>query len=294
MDRIADAMERARGNAVPAGAFRSNRATHPREDAGAGNGVPGSIKYTRTRTLEVDRKMLRERRIVGGLESGTRTDAYKILCTQVLQRLRDNGWNALAVTSARGGEGKTLTAINLAISLAREVDQTVLLVDADLRSPNVHRCFGLPEASGLSDFLIGNVALEQILVHPGIEHLVILPGGRPLLNSSEMLGSQKMMTLVQELKGRYPSRIVVFDLPPVLSAADSLAFSPYVDAAILVVEEGATDRDDLQRAAEMLSSTRLIGTVLNKSREAEKADPVQVRDNGGWLGRILRRSRPED
>ncbi len=289
MERIADALERARQNAAPTGVIRSNRVTRLHEEsteAAAGDGA--EIKYTRTRTVTVPVETLREQRIVGGFESGGYQDAYKILCTQILQRLRENGWNALAVTSPGSREGKTLTAINLAISLSRELDQTVLLVDADLRTPRIHRYFGLPPGPGLSDFLISNTPLQDILVHPGIGRFVILPGGRPILNSSEMLGSQKMMSLVQELKSRYPSRIVVFDLPPVLSAADALAFAPYVDAAVMVVEEGGTDRDEVQRAAEMLSSTRLIGTILNKSRQVglmhEQATKI------GRFGRLFGRT----
>jgi exopolysaccharide/PEP-CTERM locus tyrosine autokinase len=286
LDRIADALERARESAAPAGVIRSNRVTRLREESHEAD--PAEIRYTRTRTVQVAPAALREQRIVGGFEAGGYKDSYKILCTQILQRLRENGWNALAVTSPRGREGKTLTAINLAISLSQEVDQTVLLVDADLRTPGIHGYFDLPPGPGLSDFLISKTALADILVHPGIERLVILPGGRPLANSSEMLGSQKMMALVQELKNRYPSRIVVFDLPPVLSAADALAFAPYVDAAVLVVEEGGTDLAEVQRAAEMLDSTRLIGTVLNKSRQAGVVDESPA---PGWLGRLLRRKK---
>ena len=283
MERIADALELARQNAVPAGVIRSNRVTSLREEDKPP--AAADVKYTRTRTFTVSPGTLREQRIVAGFDSGGYKDAYKILCTQIVQRLRDNGWNALAVTSPGSREGKTLTAINLAISLGREVDQTVLLVDADLRTPRIHRYFGLPPGPGLSDFLISNTPLQDILVHPGLGRFVILPGGKPILNSSEMLGSQKMMALVQELKNRYPSRIVVFDLPPVLSAADALAFSPYVDAAVMVVEEGGSDRDEVQRAAEMLSSTRLIGTILNKSRQADVAPAEERRP--GWFGRLF-------
>lgn len=285
MERIADALELSRRNAAPAGVVRSNRVARLREEVPPRE--PGEIRYTRTRTIAIAPDLLREQRIVAGFDSGAYKDAYKILCTQILQRLRDNGWNALAVTSPGSREGKTLTAINLAISLGREVDQTVLLVDADLRAPRIHRYLGLPPGPGLSDFLVSGTPMQDILVHPGLGRFVILPGGKPLLNSSEMLGSQKMMSLVQELKNRYPSRIVIFDLPPVLSAADALAFSPYVDAAILVVEEGGSDRDEVQRAAEMLSSTQLIGTVLNKSREAaSSAEPAK---GDGWFSRLFGR-----
>lgn len=281
MDRIADALDRARKDAEPAGVIRSNRVTRLHDEPNAG----GGIRYSRTRTVKVSRETLREQRIVSAFESGAYKDSCKILCTQILQRLREQNWNALAVTSPGAREGKSLTAINLAISLALEVDQTVLLVDADLRAPRIHRHFGLQADPGLSDYLISNTPVEDILVHPGIGRFVILPGGQPIPNSSEMLGSQKMMNLVKELKSRYPSRIVVFDLPPVLSSADALAFSPYVDAAVLVVEEGVTDRDEVQRAVEMLSSTRLLGTVLNKSRQIGVGHDDAGRR--GWLGRLF-------
>jgi Mrp family chromosome partitioning ATPase len=92
-----------------------------------------------------------------------------------------------------------------------------------------------------------------------------LPGGKPLTNSAEMLNSQKMARLVEELKARYPSRIILFDLPPLLGAADALAFSPYVDAALLVVENGKTQKNDVKQAIGLLQGTKVIGTVLNKS-----------------------------
>ncbi len=100
----------------------------------------------------------------------------------------------------------------------------------------------------------------------GIDHLTVLPGGRALhKNSAEMLNSPKMSQLVEEMKNRYPSRIVVFDLPPVLSAADAMAFAPYVDATLLVIEEGKTKRKELQHALDLLASTNVLGTVLNKT-----------------------------
>jgi capsular exopolysaccharide synthesis family protein len=195
-------------------------------------------------------------------------DAFKILRTQILQRLVESRWNSLAITSAEDNEGKTLTAINLAISLAREVTHTVLLVEADLRHPSVHRYFDIPAPKGLSDYLTGDVPLSELLINPaGIPRFVVLPGGRALANSAEMLNSPKMVRLVEELKSRYRSRIVLFDLPPILSCADTLAFSPYVDAALLVIEEGRSRAADIRRAAELLNGTHLIGTVLNKSRE---------------------------
>jgi exopolysaccharide/PEP-CTERM locus tyrosine autokinase len=252
----------------------------------------GEISYTQTRVTTLNRATLRESRIISGSEPGPVADAYKILCIQVLQRLRERNGNALAIVSPGECEGKTLTAINLAISLSQEVDQTVLLVDANLRDPSMHRYFGFKPEAGLSDYLINNVPIDQVLVNPGIERFVLLPGGRPLLNSTEMLGSMKMERLVLELKMRYPSRIVIFDLPPVLSVADSMAFAPYVDAAIMVVQENRTKRIDVQRAASMLKSVELIGTVLNMASGAQGQDEESESEPvSGFWGRIFKRKR---
>jgi len=215
-------------------------------------------------TPALERPLVEDKRVISGLGAGPVTDAYRILRTRVLQRMRQNDWRSLAVTSVSPNEGKTLTAVNLAISLAMEVNQTILLVDFDLRRPHIHTYFNYVPDKGLSDYITADVPLSEILFNPSIERLVVLPGNVPLLNSSEMLSSPKMVQLMDELKTQYPSRLVIFDLPPLLSTDDALAVSPYVDAILLVVEEGVTQRDDLARAREMLQEVNVIGTVLNK------------------------------
>ncbi|MHB8453972.1 MAG: polysaccharide biosynthesis tyrosine autokinase [Acidiferrobacterales bacterium] len=268
MERIKQALEKAREERLKAGAAGIPLGASPGIAANA-----SKITYTHTRVEKVPTDFLREKRVITAVESRAFTDAYKILRTQVLQRMRENNWNTLAITSPTSNEGKTLTAINLAISLAKEVDHTVLLVDADLRNPSVHTYFGIQPERGLSDYLMDDVPLTELLIHPSdIGRFVILPGGRPLENSSEMLNSPKMVRLVDELKTRYRSRIVLFDLPPLLATADALAFSPYVDAALLVIEEGKTPAQDIRHATELLQNTKLIGTVLNKSRETITGD----------------------
>lgn len=289
MERIKQALEKAREERLKTGGTLAVPGI-----GGDANHPAGQIMYTHTRTEEVPLSFLREMRVITGLESSEFADSYKILRTQVLQRLRENHWNALAVTSPVSGEGKTLTAVNLAISLAREVDYTVLLVDANLRNPSVHTYFGINPERGLSDYLTSDVPLSELLIHPsGIGSFVILPGGGPLEHSSEMLNSPKMARLVEELKTRYSSRIVLFDLPPLLSAADALAFSPYVDAALLVVEEGGATAHDIERTTELLlQNTRLIGTVLNKSHARMRTNRPQpggssdTRSGGGIFSGI--------
>jgi capsular exopolysaccharide synthesis family protein len=262
MERIKQALERAREERQQHGEATGEPGLRP-----AGTPSPvADVRYTHTRNIEPSVEFLREQRVISAFGPGPYTESYKILRTQVLQRLRDGGWNTLAVTSAADDEGKTLTAINLAISLAQEVNHTVLLVDADLRHPRVHRYFGLEDCRGLSDYLTDDAPLNELLVHPkGSQRFVFLPGGRPLAHSAEMLNSPRMTRLVEELKKRYASRIVIFDLPPLLSAADALAFSPYVEAALLVIGEGQGKAEEVRRATELLQKTQLIGTVLTKA-----------------------------
>ena len=265
MERIKQALERARaertGQSAPIRVEVDTASTPPAEE------IPAEqVTYSQTRHMAVTAPELRAKRVVSGFDPCEFTDAYKMLRTLVLQRLNENNWNVLAVTSPGTGEGKTLTALNLAVSLAMEVNYTVLLVDANLRHPSLHEHLGLPGSPGLSDYLSKDTPLTELFVHPkGIDHLTILPGGHAMLNSAEMLNSPKMSRLVDELKTRYASRIVIFDLPPVLNAADAMAFAPYVDATLLVVEEGKTKRKEVEHAVELLAGTNVIGTVLNKA-----------------------------
>jgi len=263
MERIKEALDRARSQ-------RRDAAPAPdlveRAAAAAAPPAPGeAITYTQTRRIEPSADALERQRVCTGSGNDPATRAYKMLRTQVLQRLAVNHWNALAITSPGPDQGKTLTAVNLAIALAREVSHTVLLVDLDLRSPGVHRYFDHVPEYGIADYLLHDVPLARILFNPGFERLVVLPATEPLAASSEMLGSPKMRALVEEFKTRYPERIVLFDLPPVLSVDDALAFAPYVDATLLVIEENGTRREELLRAVDLLQATRILGTVLNKS-----------------------------
>ena len=266
MERIKEAVERARQERAAGGGFGRTGKVGSAPGAGIQDSL-GQITYTKTRTVLVPRPTLREKHIVSGFQPCGFTEAFKILSTLVSHKLREHHWTTLAVTSPGEGEGKTLVAINLAISLAMEFQQTSLLVEADLRKPSVCDYFGLEPGPGLSDYLTSDTPIEQLLINPGVPRFVMLPGGTAQLHSSEMLGWRKMSALVEELKTRYASRIVVFDLPPLLGAADVIAFAPHIEAALLVVEEGKTQRDEIRRVAELLSSTHLIGTVLNKSDE---------------------------
>jgi Mrp family chromosome partitioning ATPase len=153
--------------------------------------------------------------------------------------------------------------------MAREVSLSVLLVDANMRQSRMLKYFGLADRKGLSDYLTDNIPVEDLLVQPVIYNdLVILPGGQPLDNSAELLNSPKMGQLVSRLRAGDDNRIIIFNLPSVLATTDALAFSPQVDAALLVIEDGVTTKSDIERTMGRLDRTSIVGTVLNKSRSA--------------------------
>jgi capsular exopolysaccharide synthesis family protein len=224
------------------------------------------IDYTQAEYVTLDKAVLQENRILTGFESNAFSESYHLLRTQILRRLKENNWNTLAVTSPGKGEGKTLTAINLAISMAREIDKSVLLVDANLRNPTLLDHFGLTESWGLSDYLTDDIPIEDMLIQSSdYEDLVILPAGKPIENSAEMLNSSKMEQLIKTIKACHDNWIIIFDLPPVLLTTEALAFSSLVESSLLVIEDGATKKSHIESAIERLSSTNIIGTVMNKA-----------------------------
>lgn len=225
-----------------------------------------------TRTFKVDARHLESQRILPPGATGPLGQPYKMLRTQVLRRLEKLGANTLAIVSPRAGDGKSITASNLAVSIASYSTRTCLLVDLDLRRPAVARRWGLTIERGVEDHLVSRLPLEQIMVRPeGYERLVLLPAAAGLEDPSAVLFNHRTREFVEELKTRYTNRIVLFDLPPVLDADDALAFCQYVDAALVVVKEGATARDDVVRTIELLGDTAVVGTVLNASRDAAAA-----------------------
>jgi protein-tyrosine kinase len=265
MSKIEKALERARKKRQA----RRGEAHGPAADEGAGLQGQGPA-YTQTKILCLDRRCLEKHRLMTLLDDPEAMDCYNLLRTQVLEKTRDKALNTIMITSVVDGEGKTITAINLAVSMAREVKQTVLLVDADLRNPKIHHYLGCPVEKGLSDHFLNDVPVAELLVNPGLAKMVVLPVGKRLSGSTDILGSPKMENLVAELKRRYPERYVIFDCPPLLTAPDALIFSSYVDGVILVVEAGKTPREQVHKAVELLEARNILGLVMNKSKEARE------------------------
>jgi capsular exopolysaccharide synthesis family protein len=224
----------------------------------------------RFQPIMLDKAALHDSFVLPQLQDAGALRAYKILRTRVLRRLEANQWHSFAVTGVTMGEGKTLTAINLAIALAQDPSTWVALIDLDLQRPRIAEYLGMRSVrgeKGLSDYLQGNASFENIVYAPDIERLAVIPNFSPMVNSSETLTSPRMAELMQALEAETPRRVLVFDMPPVLAADDVLAFAPQIDGLLLVVAEGTTDRSSLRSAKEVLAEMNLLGVVLNRSAE---------------------------
>jgi non-specific protein-tyrosine kinase len=190
---------------------------------------------------------------------------------QVLQRTRDEGANTIMVTSALPEEGKTTTAINLAIAIAQDFQHTVILVDSDLRKQSVHKYLGCPGDKGLVDHLTAGAPLQELVMWPGIEKMTVISGGRLVHESAEIIGSPRMRELIPSMKERYPERYIILDAPPILMGADVLTLAPLVDRIIVVVQAGKTSMDDLKKAIQYLPKDKIMGFILNRSASSQAA-----------------------
>ena len=273
MDRIRKALDLARHEREhPFGSATEE----PREQASRqSTRLPAAIQYTKTRMFSPSAGLLESNRIIAhpGISS---TDpaaaAFRMLRTQVLQRLDENAWRSLAFVSPGSEDGKTTTAINLAVSLANDERHTVLLVDFDLKKPMIAKMLGIEAHAGTDDILRGTARVEDCLFYPeGFSRLVVLPAAAPMAHSSEALTGSRCRELVAELRCRYPERILLFDLPPILNADDALAFVPLVECVLMVIAEGATRRQDLLRSMELLRRVPIVGTVLNRATSVASA-----------------------
>jgi len=223
-----------------------------------------AIRYDVSRSVRLDPAVLARNRCVAFAPHAPELDFYRVLRTRVMQGTGGEGGCTIMVTSALPEEGKTLTAINLALTFAMTYQQTAMLVDADLRRQNVHEVLGYQSDRGLAECLLDGVPFSELIVWPGVEKLTLVSGGRAVPESSELLGSPAMKALVGELKSRYSDRYVLFDVPPVLSGADALTFAPLVDYILFVVRGGQTPVEAVKKAFGMLPQEKVLGLVMNR------------------------------
>ena len=179
--------------------------------------------------------------------------------------------NLIMVSSSNPNEGKTFISINLALSIALEQDKTVLLVDADVLRPSIHRELEFESKQGLLEYLLDEVSsLSDVIYNTSIPNLKIIPAGKPHHLTNELLASAKMASLADELAQRYPDRIVIFDCPPILGVTETPVLSSLVGQAVVVVEESKTKVDDVKKAVSQLNEDIAIGFVMNKTIRSKK------------------------
>jgi capsular exopolysaccharide synthesis family protein len=269
MGRIQEALQKSKNlsNGTPDSKPRPRRADS--RQATHVSGLPPVLLHECAKPVHLDADALHDNRVVFGSHPVGPQTSYKMLRTRMLHRVTSNNWHRIAITSARAGAGKTLTTVNTAISLAREQNQRVILVDLDLRRPTVAKILGIEHEFGIIDYLTGNASMEQIVVKPHTDRLMVIPNFEESENSSELLSSAKMAEFVDIVSKEQNSTIVLFDLPPLLEADDFLAFSPLADAVLLVVAESETRQADVSRCMELMANFEILGLILNKSRNEE-------------------------
>ena len=269
MDKITKALEQARlkrhsvGNAAVA---------EPVLEVASKEIVTGEIgneiNSAAIRKFHPDNSVLEKNRIINQDSSEEVVQPYKVLRTRFMQVLKENGWSNIAVTSPTKNDGKTTVAINLAISIASSMKSNSVLLDLDLWGPTIHTYFDYNPDVGLEAYFEKNTALEQIIVSPEMDGLVIAPSSRPLRESSEYLSTDKSIELLSKAQNILPDTVVISDLPPLLISDDAISFLPYVDAVLLVIREGKTSKQDIEQAIELLENVNIAGVVLTDAVDA--------------------------
>ena len=223
------------------------------------------ILYKYTSVVKLDQACLEKHRIVSHAKNNLYTNIFDSLRTQVLLKMEENNWRTVAVISPTPASGKTFVAINLAISIAHQPQKTAILVDLDFRRPKVATYLGLHAEKSMNDYLEGNAQLKDVIISPSIPGLVVIPTMRPVTKSAEILSSNKVVNLIQDLRDRYDSRIVIFDAPPVLNSDDAMVLIPQVDCFLLVVANGMSSKSEIEETMYHLPQEKLLGVVFNKA-----------------------------
>lgn len=265
MSVIERALQKSRSSGTaPSGAFGDWSASGARTARPAS----GTAPEVATRHAAIDRELAEKSGALLDGEDEAAARSYKILRTQLMRRL-NKGAGLIAVTAVNAGDGKTFTSMNLALSLARDVNTRVVLIDVDLQRPSIARYLGMQATTGLDDYLAGRAPLADLWHDIGVPRLTIVPSMGSIPDASDALRSPAMMELLDALHRQ--QCVAIFDLPPLLMGDDVLAITPHLDGVLLVVGERSTPRAALASARAVLSDMNVLGVVLNRSSEREHA-----------------------
>ncbi|MFO1091087.1 MAG: CpsD/CapB family tyrosine-protein kinase [Hyphomicrobiales bacterium] len=268
MERIKEAIERAKAARQKSQDVPSRQ--RPMAPLPTGRVNDASPAQTAFASVTLDRGHLEANRIVALDGTDPRAGRFDMLRTQVVQRMVENRWQNLAITSPKPGCGKTVTSVNLALSIARQPDRRVLLIDLDLRNPHVAEYLGFQPRYRLLDVFLGEVPLGDALVAPHVpgEGFLVLGNSQPVGNSAELISSVHVREMVSALRRRFADYIIIFDMSPMLSTDDMLAFMPLVDCMMLVAAVGQSSVVDVEECERHIAADNYLGIVLNKAEEA--------------------------
>ncbi len=220
--------------------------------------------YKNSKNLKINYQVLEKNRGVCINPDSSVIEQYKILRTRIHQQAKNRKVKTIMVTSANKNEGKTITSINMGFTFANQLRQTVLLVDCDFKGQDIHRYLGLESHTSLIDYFHNDTPLNELIIWPGVEKFSIISGDKTVFDSSELLSSDIMQDLVNEMGSRYDDRYVFFDAPPVLERSEAISMAPIMDGIIMVVESGVTSKKDVKKALQLLPKEKFLGFVFNK------------------------------
>ncbi|MGE4441519.1 MAG: XrtA-associated tyrosine autokinase [Desulfomicrobium sp.] len=260
MSRIEEALAKAAG--MKAGSRAVETSLRPE--------APGVVRAPMSEVHLSGARLPEETMVVINDPLSPMAEEYRKLKESVVKMTkRERFDNLIAVTSATVAEGKSMTAVNLAACLAGEYDHTVLLIDADLRRPTVHKYLQLGSRKGLSDCLREGLDVGELLVKTDIGKLSVLPAGTPVANPVELFSSEIMRNLFREMKTRYSDRYIIIDTPPVLPFAETRSIARLADGVLLVVKEGQPSLGQIEEALDVLD-TKILGIVYNGTQQQHR------------------------
>ena len=270
-EAIVRALDAAAHAAPAARGFRHDEHAHPRQPAvSPAQDRPG-------RRIELDLKRLRSRGFITPDSAKSQiADEFRVLKRPIIRNAlgkaetRVRSGNLVMVTSALPGEGKTFTSVNLALSIAMEVDSTVLLVDGDVAHPTIPGLLGVPHAPGLLDLLTrDDLDFGEVMVRTNVDKLTLLPAGSRHRRSTELLASEQMASLLRELASRYSDRIIIFDSPPLLATTEARVLATHMGQIVMVVAADATSQHAVNQALTTIESCEIVLMTLNKASRTD-------------------------
>jgi capsular exopolysaccharide synthesis family protein len=270
MDHIRQAIERAKAPGAPDTLLQQQNGSPILQNSQVARAGTAGEPKSAGKAITLDGARLEDNRIISHDIANPLSRSFDMLRTQVLQTMDMNSWPLLGVTSPTPGCGKSVISINLALSIARQQERSVLLVDFDLQKPQIANHLGLKCDQGVMSVLEGRTDLSSAIIQARIrnQQFLVLPCETATPNSSEWMASRQMSALMEEIKQQFKSWTVILDLPPILTSDDVISILPQINSVLFVVAAGSTTASEIKECNKHLEATPVVRVVLNKAEDA--------------------------